>query len=286
MERKTKHRILGVFAIAALVVIVLPLFQSGDEPPTETKLVKAPPFPDQSVQVATEASASPDQPVIPVQSPQAAENDAATQSDIMSSARPTVVNEVSPAKDETPPAKVAEAEPAMSPEGDDFKTTVSKEAGKPSDISASVKTAYVSKLTKEPTEQPVIKAASAKKAKLAEKSDKKTQAIKVAKLEKKRLPPVTNAPLTDNGLVDLKNPVWVIQIGSFKNKANALRLVNQLRANGYRAFIQQISNTFGENTRVFVGPEYKRHSARALASRLESDMHIRGIVISYKPLAL
>lgn len=70
-------------------------------------------------------------------------------------------------------------------------------------------------------------------------------------------------------------------------EANALRVVNNLRANGYRAFIQQISTTLGDdNTRVFVGPENKQSSARELAQKLESDMHLRGIVISYKPLAL
>jgi DedD protein len=271
MERKIKHRILGGFAIAALVIILLPLFQSGNESTIETKLVKAPPFPDQSVQVATPLSASPDHPVIPVQSPQAAENDAVEPTDLMSAARPTVVNEISPMDtaisqtEESPQAKVTEVEPMIPSESDDFKTSVTNEVSKPKE-SNPFKTIV-------------------KKSKHIEKSEKTPTVIKVTKFEKKRTS-VAQTPLTDNGLIELKNAVWVIQIGSFKNKANALRLVNQLRANGYRAFIQQVSNTFGENTRVFVGPEYKHNSARALATRLESDMHIRGIVISYKPLAL
>lgn len=283
MERKTKQRILGGFAIAAFVVILLPLFQSGNESQIETKLVKAPPFPDQSVQVAAPSSASPDNPIIPVQAPQAAENDIAEPSDIMAAARPTVVNEIEPTDivsakpEEAPQTKVADVEPAATPEGDDFKTATANEAVKPTDVSEAVKTAEVAM-------PKTIKTAMAKKPK-AEKSDKFVPVVKMVKQEKKRAP-IAETPLNDNGLIELKNPVWVIQIGSFKNKANALRLVNQLRANGYRAFIQQVSNTFGENTRVFVGPESKHNSARALATRLESDMHIRGIVISYKPLAL
>lgn len=93
-------------------------------------------------------------------------------------------------------------------------------------------------------------------------------------------------PIDNDGLINFKNAVWVIQIGSFKNKTHALNLVNMLRASGYKAFIQQIPSTFGTTTRVFVGPESKQASARALANQLEADMHIKGLVISYKPLAL
>lgn len=266
MERKTKHRILGVFAILALIVILLPLFQNGNELPTETKLVKAPPFPDQSVQVPTPLQASADHPVIPVQTPQV-ENEMAEQNDIISTTRPTVVNDLTPAQEENPSSKATELEPALAPEDDDFKTQT------------------ISATQKSDNGTPTVKTAEVKKSRLVS-AEKNKLAAKLAKADKKLSAMAIKAPLTDNGLVELKNAVWVIQIGSFKNKANALRLVNQLRANGYRAFIQHISNTFGDNTRVFVGPEYKHHSARALASRLESDMHIRGIVISYKPLTL
>jgi cell division septation protein DedD len=93
--------------------------------------------------------------------------------------------------------------------------------------------------------------------------------------------------LANNSMVDFKNILWVVQLGSFKNKKNALRLVNQLRANGYHAFIQKMSNdTLGEHTRVFVGPANKKTDANILAMRLENDIHIRGIIISYKPLSL
>ena len=96
----------------------------------------------------------------------------------------------------------------------------------------------------------------------------------------------TNAGNPSDGLIKLNEPGWVIQVASFKNKVAAIRLVNHLRANGYHAFMQRMNTIFGESTTVFVGPEYKQAYARSLASRLESDMHIRGIVISYKPLTL
>lgn len=94
-----------------------------------------------------------------------------------------------------------------------------------------------------------------------------------------------NTTIDDEALLKLKGTVWVVQIGSFKNKANALRLVNQLRSNGYRAFIQSAANS-SDTTRVFVGPEHTKPIARDLANRLQNEMKIHGIVVSYKPLTL
>jgi DedD protein len=208
------------------------------------------------------------QPMLP---PRQTTDDSATNQepqDVMSAAHPGVVNDMQPATQQHESAnseviaKINDNEPAIASDEDDFKT---KQAS-----------------TKAP--EPVVASAPvAKPAPIVAKVKQKTKQAKLMQASKIK---IDNKPIKDNGLLELKQAAWVIQIGSFKNKANALRLVNQLRANGYRAFIQQTSGTFGDSTRVFVGPENKHHSARALADRLESDMHIRGIVISYKPLAL
>lgn len=98
--------------------------------------------------------------------------------------------------------------------------------------------------------------------------------------------PLSQSPGVNKDLFTLQNSSWVIQIGSYKEKDNALRIVNQLRAKGYKAFIQEVSTPVGDSTRVFVGPESKQHAARQLATQIENNMQLRGIVISYKPLAL
>jgi DedD protein len=79
---------------------------------------------------------------------------------------------------------------------------------------------------------------------------------------------------------------WVVQIGSYKSKENALRIVNQLRASGYHAFLQESSTSLEEITRVYVGPEPQQTHAKELADRLQQEMNIKGIVITYKPLTL
>lgn len=92
--------------------------------------------------------------------------------------------------------------------------------------------------------------------------------------------------LKQDDIIQPSASAWVVQIGSYKNKENALRIVNQLRANGYHAFIQEISGTLEETTRVYVGPEPKQTHAQTLADRLKTEMNLTGIVISYKPLII
>jgi DedD protein len=82
----------------------------------------------------------------------------------------------------------------------------------------------------------------------------------------------------------LKKSAWVVQLGSFKSKLNAERLTNALRAKGYKAFTFETKSN--GQTRVYIGPEFKQSSATTIASRVQSDMKMHGIVLSYKPLEL
>lgn len=241
MDSKTKHRLLGVLVVVGLVVILFPFFQSNKDFSKEAKAVTAPPFPDQSVQVAMvneDIGENVEEQSIPI-----------------------------------PPNTLVEAK------ADEVNQ-------KPDD------TINVAHLNVD--HEPVIAQQTATKVdvqKAVEKAAARKPNIKVANktnLIRRHVPkkPVPQTPLDDDGLVKLKDAAWVIQLGSFNKKENALRLVNQLRANGYPAFIQQVSTRLGNTTRVFVGPEVKHDQARALAIQLESDLHLHGMVISYKPLAL
>jgi len=247
MEKKTKHRIAGILVVLGLLVILIPLFQSNNDLPTNTAEIKAPPFPDQPVQVM---SAEPDEAI-----------------NLQEQINPPTpsTGSVTP-HDTVPPVSSVETQTVQPPVEIIHNDTQAEKA---------------------PTKKPEINSSANKKPlastvkttkKLAHhvKSSKQTTLKTVALLK----------PADNNGLLKLKQAVWVIQIGSFKNKTNALRLVNRLRAHGYRAFIQQVSTTFGQSTRVFVGPETKRTSAHQLAGRLETELHVRGVVISYKPLML
>jgi DedD protein len=256
MERNTKHRILGVFVIVGLTIILLPFFQGGSKmPPAETILSKAPPFPGQVTQLS-EAEPQTDNAATsgPLAMPVAAAPTAAV---------PTMAtNPVTPAAAPVNTAPVTEVVPNNQLSSNAATTPELSPNGQAEALETSALT--VPKVT-------------------PKKTFKVKQAAIHAKTKVKPKTITAQAPLNDNGLFNLKSAVWVIQIGSFKNKAQALRIVNQLRKNDYRAFIQHMP---GGVTQVFVGPESRRVAANQLAGQLEIRMHMRGIVISYQPLTL
>jgi DedD protein len=88
-------------------------------------------------------------------------------------------------------------------------------------------------------------------------------------------------------LVKLKTTAWVVQMGSFKDKSNARRLADKLRAAGFKAFTHEVKSAKGnESTRVWVGPEYRQASAAKLSTQIEEQFKMRGILVTFKPLEL
>lgn len=290
MESKTKHRILGVLVIIGLGVLAYPLLQSGDDVPSEKVLVKAPPFPDQSTPTveapataampvestsmpSTDASPLPDTPetLTPPTASQTTSSDEGVQQqpdDTINTNQPNVVNVKAPDLSTVPtPDAPAVSKPVEAP---------APKAAPSTDGDDKVSLAEPPK---------VVKAVHAKA---------KTVAKKIAKVSTptKTLASATatalNLPKHDdsNGLLKLNQAVWVIQVGSFESKTKALQFVNSLRENGYRAFIQSVPSSEGDTTQVFVGPENKQQLARSLAAQLNTDMNVKGVVVSYQPFVL
>lgn len=260
MEKKTKQRILGALIVVGFIVIMLPFFQSTKDIPGEPTTVKAPPFPDQAVQVS--------------ETPAAGENVQEGQvnpqvNDMMGVKQPSTTN--------PEPAKPASHANSNTNSDDNDKSDAQPLPPPPTELTTSDDNKSLSDASKtEEVKDTKTDAASKKREKISLKQNAKT--ITTASSHK--------IIHDENGLAKIQEAVWVIQIGSFKNKANALRLVNQLRASGYKAFIQQVSTSLGSSTRVFVGPEPKHASARAIVKKLKAELKINGIVISYKPLTL
>jgi len=284
MERTTKHRILGILVVIGLVIIVLPLFQGGSDIPAETALIKAPPFPGQSAdgsahsdELYSSDQAMLNQPPVFKNPPTAGRKNKLRTDDTISPDSPARKPVSLSSADEEP------AKTTPSPTGDkvvklDEPAAISKQTSQhifqnadkqPVKSNPSVRALHAAKKAKKVKRVKLAANASAKKA---------VHRYSISgKKAGKKLPTLHN-----DGLFQLKKPVWVIQLGSFKNKTNALRLVNRLRLNGYAAFIQQTPS----HTRVYVGPEVKQGTAREVASRLKTNMKLQGIVVSYKPLAL
>jgi cell division septation protein DedD len=313
MDRKVKHRILGFFVVVAVIVILLPFFQSGKDVKSQATLIKAPPFPDQTQQISTpapnttvdEAADSVEQATTPAVDPATAAPTPTKPTDTNNRSDNHTTN-----TEPMIPAPQA-ADNAIQLQSDDVITNTIQPVSSTDDSATSdtssqadidgmqAQTAKVSMeapslapTSHEITQNTVLANHSQKKSKHPMATSKIKNAVHrtntPAASTHTKMHSAANSisSFTNEDLFKEKNPVWVIQLGSFKNKTNALRLVNQLRANGYRAFIQQVNSTEGNSTRVYVGPETKQTAARALAGELESQLHVRGIVISYQPLAL
>ena len=288
MERKTKHRILGILVVVGLVIVSLPLFQgSGHE--SGATLVNAPAFPDQSVQVEattppvdtkSPASAAVQTSPIPIHDPSADTGINQLPDDTIA---PNATMPASPAQAPSmgqPDSGLAAPNPDNGSGADDNSSDDDSEPSTndgATDNSGSVPSKNAQHISDRvsPTTETIVAAPKVKKAALITKKPLIAKSI----MRSAAIKPASN---DINGLIKLKLSVWVIQLGSFKSKTNALRLVNQLRLKGYHAFIQQVD----ARTRVFVGPEGKQQIARMVASQLEEEMHISGMVVSYKPLAL
>ena len=74
---------------------------------------------------------------------------------------------------------------------------------------------------------------------------------------------------------------WVVQVGSFSNRKNALALKEKLVKNGFRAFVERIIQHDKTSYRVRVGPEVRRENATKLQKQIEQKLNIKGLVMTH-----
>jgi DedD protein len=305
MERRTTQRIIGILVVAALIVISLPLLFGGSssEVSVQSAEVKAPPFPDQEAHnslTITQSTADTINPApatvsMQVEHPQN-----------LAAANPTVVSATAM------PDKVATPEVAASTSTSDLHSTMASStttaaATQPvveSPTTVTPQTTVASFLSTNASSHPVVadKSDAAKPEVVTPEqaiSAQSASALKIAVPNttvedlddavnaeavsvKPSTPKHVKVAQNDQDVNKLKSAAWVVQMGSFKNKTNALRLANQLRAMGYKAFTQNRGNSM----RVYVGPEFQQASANSLATKIQQRINLQGIIVSYKPLEI
>jgi DedD protein len=74
---------------------------------------------------------------------------------------------------------------------------------------------------------------------------------------------------------------WVVQVGSFSQSDNALRLRDKLRGKGFTAFVEKLKTAEGTVYRVRIGPELKREAAEAQLEKLQRELKMKGIVMGH-----
>jgi DedD protein len=74
---------------------------------------------------------------------------------------------------------------------------------------------------------------------------------------------------------------YVVQVGSFSQKANAESLTSKLVAKGFPAFVEGSSAKGKSIFRVKVGPRPTREAADDLRQRLIDKQRLEGIIVSH-----
>ena len=73
---------------------------------------------------------------------------------------------------------------------------------------------------------------------------------------------------------------WLVQLGSFGNPDNAVRLRDNVRAKGYDSYIQKVVRGDTTLTRVFSGPFAEKAEAERAKKRLDAEFGVNGLVTS------
>ncbi len=74
---------------------------------------------------------------------------------------------------------------------------------------------------------------------------------------------------------------WVIQLGAFSNRTNALRVKQKLERKGFRAELDRVKLDGKIGVRVRVGPVKKNSEARMLQAHIARQTGIKGVVLAY-----
>lgn len=85
--------------------------------------------------------------------------------------------------------------------------------------------------------------------------------------------------LSEKGLPE----AWVLQVGSFKDQANAKELNERLIKAGFQAFVRTASVDTGQNYRVFVGPKVLKDKILADQRAIEKKFAIKSWLVKFEP---
>ena len=99
---------------------------------------------------------------------------------------------------------------------------------------------------------------------------------KPAKIKKKK--PVYTQ-LNKKGLPD----AWVLQVASFKEKANAKKLQQKLLKQGFPAYIKAFNLSSGRIYRILIGPKMSKSKVAAMAKKVEKKLGLKTMLVEYKP---
>lgn len=82
--------------------------------------------------------------------------------------------------------------------------------------------------------------------------------------------------------VDLAE-AWMIQVGAFSSRDNAIGLQDKLKASGYPAFVRTSKGPSSTLYKVYVGPEIRRVQLESQKAELEAKFKLKTLILKYIP---
>lgn len=76
---------------------------------------------------------------------------------------------------------------------------------------------------------------------------------------------------------------WVVQLGSFAEKKNAIELRNKVNAAGFQSFVDQVSSSNGKTMyRLRVGPLMEKMDAEKTQTEIKTKLRLNGLIKSHE----
>ncbi|MEM7206757.1 MAG: SPOR domain-containing protein [Pseudomonadota bacterium] len=91
----------------------------------------------------------------------------------------------------------------------------------------------------------------------------------------------TKSEKVDAGVDTGDLSAWVVQLGSFAEKNNAVELTQTLQNDGFSAFMEPVERDGVTSHRVRIGPEMTLDRANAIRERLTADYQRDSVVMRY-----
>ena len=284
-----KQRLIGAIVLISLAVIFIPMLftNQGDkeEQKFESSIPPEPAYEIKSPQISVPLSLPPKSlEKVPLSEPQAADEPEDSQDlDLQdqqtpASANPTASQTQKPSQTaalqntapQNTPAKPAEVvKNTASKTTDSVKATVEKPAAAPVKPQAG---------TTSETHQVKTQAAQTH---ATQTQATQTQATKTTDTAVK----TPEAPIKEQtvSVTERTNAVtgWVVQVGSFSQKANAEKLRDRLRKMGMASFVATAQSKGKTIYRVRVGPEIDRADAEKIHAAIKAKTKLNGLVMKY-----
>jgi DedD protein len=78
-----------------------------------------------------------------------------------------------------------------------------------------------------------------------------------------------------------KQPLWILQLGSFKHKENVIALQEKLEKEGIKTFIKPITTKAGLLSKVYVGPKQNKSDLVEVQKKLREVTGLEGKITQY-----